>query len=201
MATRALFVSVAAPSAPLHWPEQSSAHLIQQRKQSGGGLFRTIGIGCGVLSFTAGLLGRKRFVRARGLGSQSRVQRAAESFSGESNAEDSQAALNEVLSAVKPKSGFALLLIPRRFLADASALVQRATQSLGAVQLVAFVTGGPTLQLCALESPTGQVQVFSADPNSLVDQLRNSAPAANGGCDFEGATAMASGQSTVGCPP
>ena len=93
------------------------------------------------------------------------------SFASESNAENAQAALNEALSAVQPKSGFAILLIPRRFLSDASTLVQRAVQSLQGVQVVAFVTGGPTLQLCALEASGGQVQAFSAEPNSLAARL------------------------------
>lgn len=124
----------------------------------------------GVFGSLAMFLGRKRPVK--GLRSQSRVCRAAQSFTSESNAEDAQTAVDEALSAVQPKSGFALLLIPRRLLSDASNIVQRAVQSLAGVQVVACVTGGPTLQLCALESPTGQVQAFSADPNTMDNDLK-----------------------------
>lgn len=153
---------VAAPSRPFSLqPLESglaSTHWEPRRICQG-----QVSISCGVLGSVA-VLGRKRQVKS--LRSQSRVCRA-QSFTSESNAEGAQTAINEALSAVQPKSGFALLLIPRRLLSDASSIVQRAVQSLAGVQVVACVTGGPTLQLCALESPTGQVQAFSADPNTM----------------------------------
>lgn len=128
---------------------------------------RRSGRSLGVLGCLTSIFGR-RLVKGR---SRSCVCRAV-SFSSESNAESAQAALNEVLSAVQPKSGFAVMLIPRRFLSDASSLVQRAVQSLVGVQVVACVTGGPTLQLCALEGPAGQVQAFSAEPGTLDSDLQ-----------------------------
>jgi len=154
---------VGAPSVPFSLqPLESglaSTHWEPRRIRQG-----QLSISRGVLGSLA-VLGRKRQVKS--LRSQSRVCRAAQSFTSESNAEGAQTAINEALSAVQPKSGFALLLIPRRLLSDASSIVQRAVQSLAGVQVVACVTGGPTLQLCALESPTGQVQAFSADPNTM----------------------------------
>lgn len=159
---------VGAPSVPFSLqPLESglaSTHWEPRRIRRG-----QLSISRGVLGSLA-VLGRKRQVKS--LRSQSRVCRAAQSFTSESNAEGAQTAINEALSAVQPKSGFALLLIPRRLLSDASSIVQRAVQSLAGVQVVACVTGGPTLQLCALESPTGQVQAFSADPNTMDNDLQ-----------------------------
>ena len=156
---------VAAPSVPFSLrPSESglsSTHWEPRRICQG----QLSTISCGVLGSLAVFLRRKRQVKS--LPSRNRVCRAAQSFTSESNAKDAQTALNEALSAVQPKSGFALLLIPRRLLSDAGNIVQRAVQSLAGVQVVACVTGGPTLQLCALESPTGQVQAFSADPNTM----------------------------------
>ena len=130
---------------------------------------RSQGRSLGVLGCLTSIFGRRLVKGPRS--SYSCVSRAV-SFTSESNAESAQAALNEVLSAVQPKSGFAVMLIPRRFLSDASSLVQRAVQSLVGVQVVACVTGGPTLQLCALEGPAGQVQAFSAEPGTLDGDLQ-----------------------------
>lgn len=129
---------------------------------------RSQGRSLGVLGCLTSIFGSRRLVKGP-RSSYSCVSRAV-SFTSESNAESAQAALNEVLSAVQPKSGFAVMLIPRRFLSDASSLVQQAVQSLVGVQVVACVTGGPTLQLCALEGPAGQVQAFSAEPGTLAAQ-------------------------------
>lgn len=160
---------VAAPSVPFLQPLESgltSTHWEPRRIWRG----QLSTISRGVLGSLAVFLGRKQ--QGKSLRSRSRVCRAAQSFTSESTAEDAQTALNETLSAVQPKSGFALLLIPRRLLSDASNIVQRAVQSLAGVQVVACVTGGPTLQLCALESPTGQVQAFFADPNTMDNDLQ-----------------------------
>ncbi|CAJ1388569.1 unnamed protein product [Effrenium voratum] len=97
------------------------------------------------------------------VGGRARVARRA--YLAESVAADARSALNEVLAAA-PKEALVLLLIPRRFAAEAQQLVQQATQSLPGVQLAAFITGGQSLQLGTLNGPPGSIKALSLSPDS-----------------------------------
>ncbi|CAK9033414.1 General transcription and DNA repair factor IIH helicase subunit XPD (TFIIH subunit XPD) (ERCC2 homolog) (RAD3 homolog) (UV hypersensitive protein 6) (AtUVH6) (XPD homolog) (AtXPD) [Durusdinium trenchii] len=103
--------------------------------------------------------------RSRGAGAVARCDRASAVGPLRAN----PAALQEVLAAAGVTSGWAMLLIPRRLLSEAAALAQEATRQLPNVQIIACITGGPTVQLGAVDTQ-GSV-AFALQPDTLDSDL------------------------------
>lgn len=91
------------------------------------------------------------------------ASRVARPAAAESAAATPQQALQELLGTVPVRSGVAVLLIPRRFAAEADALAKQASQALEGVDVVACVSGGNGLQLGTLEMPGARALTLGAE--------------------------------------